>query len=66
MKDKHNEVGEGHKENEHSNYLFGLNPILENFQLVSLAWGGRDTFWEYLRGMFIFRSEIWMLGCLTG
>ena len=32
-----NEVGEEHKENEHSNYLFGLNSILENFQLVFLA-----------------------------
>ena len=32
-----NEVGEENEENEHSNYLFGLNPILEIFQLVSLA-----------------------------
>ena len=32
-----NEVREEHRENEHSNYLFGLNSILEIFQLVSIA-----------------------------
>ena len=52
-----NEVGEEHKENEHSNYLFGLNPILENFQLVFLAWDRRDTFWEYLRGVDDYRRS---------
>ena len=28
-----NEVREEHKENEHSNYLFGLNSILGNFSV---------------------------------